>query len=110
MIRVESEETQDYVREAKSAEQEEVEELSFVPCAASVPQTMIFRCDNQYSEKTLSFWQSGVRGDTGRWGIIHHQLTPEMLQQVSEGQRRTTVDKCAVETGRGEKGVPWKDL
>ena len=41
MIRVESEETQDYVREAKSTEQEEVEEMSFVPSAVSVPQKMI---------------------------------------------------------------------
>ena len=66
VIRVESEETQDYVREAKSTDQEEVEELSFVPSAISVPQKMIFRCDNQCSEKTLSFWQLASRGDTGR--------------------------------------------
>ena len=55
-IRVESEETQDYVREAQSTEQEEVEELSFVPTAVSVLQKMMFRCDNQCSEKTLRFW------------------------------------------------------
>ena len=48
VIRVEPEETQDYVREAKSAEQEEVEER-IVCCAMSV--------DNQCSEKTLSHWQ-----------------------------------------------------
>ena len=29
---------------------------------------------------------------------------------LSEGRRRKTTDKCAVETGCGEKGVPWKDL
>ena len=34
-----------------------MEELSFVPSAISVPQKMIFRCDNQCSEKTLSLWQ-----------------------------------------------------
>ena len=54
---MESEETQDYVREAKSAEQEEVEERIFVPSAISVPQKPLFRYDNQCSEKTLSFWQ-----------------------------------------------------
>ena len=43
MIRVESKETQDYVREAKSAEQEEVEERIFVPSATSVPQKPLFR-------------------------------------------------------------------
>ena len=29
----------------------------FVPSAASVPQKPSFRCDNQCSEKTLSYWQ-----------------------------------------------------
>ena len=38
VIRVESEETQDYVREAKDLGQEEAEETSFVPSAISVPQ------------------------------------------------------------------------
>ena len=40
--RVESEETQGYVREAKSTDQKEAEELSFVPSAISVPQKLIF--------------------------------------------------------------------
>ena len=57
VILAESEETQDYVGEAKSTDQEEVEELSFVPSAISVPHKMIVRCDNQCSEKPLSFWQ-----------------------------------------------------
>ena len=57
MMRVESEETQDYVKEANSTDQEEAEELSFVPSAISVPQKLMFRCDNQCSEKTVSFWQ-----------------------------------------------------
>ena len=57
VIRVGSEETKDYVREAKSAEQEEVEEWIFVPSAISVPQKPLFRVDNQCSEKIISFWQ-----------------------------------------------------
>ena len=36
-IRVESEETQDYVREANDMGQEEDEEISFVPTVSSVP-------------------------------------------------------------------------
>ena len=52
-----SEETQDYVREANDMNQEEAQEISFVPSAISVPQKPLFRCDNQCSEKTLSFWQ-----------------------------------------------------
>ena len=47
VIRVESEETQDYVRAAKDVDQEEAEELSFVPSAISVPQQLLFRCDTQ---------------------------------------------------------------
>ena len=35
---------------------------------------------------------------------------PDVLQQFSEGKRRETTDKCEVETGCGQKGVPWKDL
>ena len=48
---------QDYVREAKSTEQEEMEERIFVFGAVSVPQKPLFHCDNQFSEKTLSYWQ-----------------------------------------------------
>ena len=57
VIRVESEETQDYVREEKSTEFEEEEERSFIPSAVSVPLKPLFRCDKQRSEKTLSYWQ-----------------------------------------------------
>ena len=57
VIRVESEETQDYVKEGRSTEQEEEEKRTFVPSAVSVPLKPLFRCDNQCSEKTLSHWQ-----------------------------------------------------
>ena len=57
VIRAESEQTQDYVREAKSTEQEEMEERIFVPSAVSVPQKPLFLCDNECSENTLSYWQ-----------------------------------------------------
>ena len=49
VIRVESEETQDFVREATSTECEEEEERTFVPSVASVPLKPLFRCDNQCS-------------------------------------------------------------
>ena len=45
------------MREAKSTEHEEEEERTFVPSAVSVPLKPLFRCDNQCSEKTLSYWQ-----------------------------------------------------
>ena len=56
-IRVESEETQDYVTEANDMDREEGEETSFVPSAISVPEKPLSRRDNQRSENTLSFWQ-----------------------------------------------------
>ena len=49
MIRVEPEGTQDYAREVRSR--------IFVPSAVGVPQKMMFRCDKQCSEKSLSYWQ-----------------------------------------------------
>ena len=54
---MESEETQNYVREANDMDQEEGEETSFVPSAISVPEKPLSRRDNQRSENTLSFWQ-----------------------------------------------------
>ena len=47
IIRVESEETQDYVKGAKGTDQEEAGEVSFVPIAIGVPQKLMFRCDHQ---------------------------------------------------------------
>ena len=57
---MESEETQDYVREANDMDQEEGEEISFVPSAISVLQKPLFRCDNQCREKTLSFYTTNL--------------------------------------------------
>ena len=57
VIRVESEETQDYVREAMDLSQEKAEEISFVQSVIIVPQKPLFRFDNKCSAKTLSFWQ-----------------------------------------------------
>ena len=57
VIRVESQETQDYVREAMDLSQKEAEEISFVPSAISVPPKPLFRCDKRCSEKALSFCQ-----------------------------------------------------
>ena len=57
VIRVESEETQDYVEEGRSTEKEEEEKRTFVPSAVSVPLKPLFCCDNQCSEKAHCCWQ-----------------------------------------------------
>ena len=75
IIRVESEETQDHVREANDMDQEEAEEISFVPGAISVQEKPLFRCDNQCSEKTLSFRQLA-----SRWQL--ESPAREYLEQV----------------------------
>ena len=62
VIRVESEETQDYVREPKDLSQEEAEEISFVPSAISVPKKPLFHYGNRCSEKKTS-----ISGILRRW-------------------------------------------
>ena len=57
VIRVECEETQDFVRDSLNLSREEAEEISFVPCALSVPQGPVFWCDNRSNDKALRFWQ-----------------------------------------------------
>ena len=49
--RVESEETQDYVREGTSTEQEEEEERTFVPSTVSVPLKPLFRCTENAAKR-----------------------------------------------------------
>ena len=53
--RVESEETQDNVRESLNLSREEAGEISFVPSAINIPQRPMFRCDNRCSDKALRF-------------------------------------------------------
>ena len=108
MIRVESEETQDHVRVAKSTEHEEEEERTFVPSAVSVPPKPLFRCDNQCREKTLSYWQLASvvvsEGDEAKTTNLCQKCFNKHLQ----AKRRKNAVKCAVETGDGKEGVSWK--
>ena len=88
--------------------QEEVEEISFVPSAISVPPKFMFQYDNQCSEKTFNFWQlaSAVEKDG------EESYTTNSCQQcyndtlVAEGERQLKRWQrfwvCA------EKGASWK--
>ena len=43
-----------------------MEERTFVPSAVNVPLWLLFRCNNQCSEKTLGYWQlASVVGNEG---------------------------------------------
>ena len=57
VIRVESEETPDYVRYTLNLSRDKAEEKSFVPSAISIPQRPMFWCDSRCSDKALRFWQ-----------------------------------------------------
>ena len=57
VIRVESEETQDCVRESLNVSGDEAEDISFVPSALSIPRGPMFWCDTRCSDKALRFWQ-----------------------------------------------------
>ena len=80
VIRVESEETQDYVRESLNLSQDEAEEISFLPSAISIPQRPMFWCDNRCSDKALRFWQfaSVVVED------VKESYTANLCQQYNE--------------------------
>ena len=110
VIRVESEETQDYVREEKSTEFEEEEEGTLSPRAVSVPLKPFFRCDKQCSEKTLNYWQlASVVVDEGDEAQTTN-LCQKCFNKHFAGKRRRTTDKCEVEAGCGKEGVSGKNV
>ena len=93
-----------------STDQEEAEELSFVPSAISVPQKLMFRCDTRCSEKTLSFWQlASVVIQEGEESYTTN-ICQKCYNDSLKAKGRTNTDKLAVETVRGAKGAPWKTL
>ena len=57
MIRVESEETQDYVCEMLTISPEEAEELAFVPSALSQPRKPFTCAPTAALKKAVSYWQ-----------------------------------------------------
>ena len=76
----------------------------FVPSAISVPQKPLFRCDNQCSEKTLSFWQlASVVIKEGEESYTTNLCQKESLKAKG---RKTTDKMCS-----GDKvfrGRMWK--
>ena len=62
VIRVESEETQDYVREEESTEFEEEEERTFIPRAVSIPLKPFFSLSQAMQRKNPQLLAAGVGG------------------------------------------------
>ena len=109
VIRVESEETQDYVKEGRSTEHEEEEERTFVPSAVSVPLKPLFRCDNQCSEKTLSYWQLASvvvnDGDEACTTNLCPMCFNKHLQAKEEGPLTNVMEAAC-----GKEGVSGKNV
>ena len=106
IIRVESEETQDYVREANDMDRQEGEETSFVPSAISFPQKPVSRRDNQRSENTLSFWQlSLVVIQEGE-----ESYTTNFCQKCYNEQQDEPLTQWQWHEFVEKKGTSWKAL
>ena len=103
---MESVEAQD-VREAKDTDQEEAEEMSFVPSASSAPRRHLFCCDNQCSEKTFRFWQIASVVIKEFEEPYTTNLCRKCYNESLKARRRKLTDKLAVERVFGEKGAPW---
>ena len=96
VIGLESEETQDYVREGKST--------------ISVPLKPLFRCDKQCSEKTLSYWQHASVVVSEGDEAYTTNLCQKCVNKHLQAKRKRTTVKRAVETGGGKEGVSCKSV
>ena len=104
VIRLESEETQENVRESSIVSWEEAEETSFVPSALSIPRGPMFWCDNRCSDKTLRFWQfaSAVVDDVKESYTVNlcqqcynERLTAQGLEPLNSWQWKAVAEKKA---------------
>ena len=111
IIRVESEETQDYVEEGRSTEQGRGGRETFVPSAVSVPLKPLFRCE--CGEKTLSYWQlASVVVNEGDEASSTN-LCQKFFQQTLAGKLRaeeplTKVKWRQVVQKKANRGRMWK--
>ena len=81
-----------------------LEERTFVPSAVSVPLKPLFRCENQCSEKTLSYWQLASvvlnEGDEAYMTNLNRKCFKKHLQAkkvmpLSSAQWRQVVEQRA---------------
>ena len=108
VIRLESEETQDYARESLNLSQEEAEERSFVPRAFSIPLRPMFWCDNRCSDRAFTFWQfASVVVDDGEGGP-HDQFVSAVLQRKIDGTGPGAVEVLEVEASGGTESESWQ--
>ena len=107
VIRVVSEETQNYVRESTNLSWDEAEEMSFVPGAIGIPQRPMFWCDNRCSDKALRFWQFALV--VVEYGKESHMANLcQQLQRKLDGKGSGAFEELAVEGSRGKEGASWQ--
>ena len=104
VIRAESEETQDYVKESLNLIRDEAEETSFLPSAFSITQRPKFWCDNRCSDNALKFWQfASVVVEDGKESYTanlcqqcyNESMTAKGLASVKNWQWKAVVEKKA---------------
>ena len=99
MIRVESEVTQDYVRESLNLSRDEADDKCFVSSAISIPQRPMFRCDNRCSDKAFRFWQFASvvveDGKESHTANYNESLTAKGLALLKNWQWKAVVEKKA---------------
>ena len=106
VIRVESEETQDYVRESLNLSRDEAEEISFVPCALRIPQKPTFWCDNRCREEASVLVEDGEESYTANLcqQCYNESMTANCLAPWKNWQWKEIVEKKA------HRGRLWRML
>ena len=111
VIRVESEETQDYVCEMLTISPEEAEELAFVPGALSEPRGAIHFCDNRCSEEAVRYRQfaSTVVEEDGEARTVNLCLQCHNGRRAQQGESRLNLWqwRAVVET-KAHGGIIWR--
>ena len=110
MIRVESEETQDYVCGMLAISRGEAEEFAFVSSALSEPRGSIYFCDSRCSEKAVRYWQfaSVVVEEGGEAHTIN--FVSAMLQRADGAARQAEVESVAMESSFGTESTSWENV
>ena len=111
MIRVESEETQDYVRESLAISQEGADEVGFVPSVLREPRGIYYWCDNCCSDRALRYMQiaSMVIEESGeaRTSNLCQRCCNEKLVQQGK-QSLKSKEWREVVARKAHRGRVWK--
>ena len=111
VIRVESEETQDYVRETLAIIQEEADEIGSVPSVFSEPRQAHYWCENRCIDKALSYMQiaSMVIEEGGEARTINFCKLCHNAKLVQQGnQPQKSKEWKEVLEKKAHRGRLWK--